>query len=174
MKYWWSYFIMCGKQVTVANFLAQSLLDFIALHHQSVLHTCSEMPLNFWLVWMCFNWNCYKSLREDEALMAHCHEVMDLNVFSNNFFSLSLSTAKPFTSKVKQMRLHKEDFDILKVIGRGAFGEVSVHLVLRFWWMTGSEFPYYIAVSLKWWAVTQKYSKFFFLHWTILVLCWLP
>lgn len=36
-----------------------------------------------------------------------------------------LSAAKPFTSKVKQMRLHKEDFEILKVIGRGAFGEVS-------------------------------------------------
>ncbi|KFQ08661.1 Serine/threonine-protein kinase MRCK alpha, partial [Haliaeetus albicilla] len=34
--------------------------------------------------------------------------------------------AKPFTSKVKQMRLHKEDFEILKVIGRGAFGEVAV------------------------------------------------
>lgn len=39
-----------------------------------------------------------------------------------------LSTAKPFTSKVKQMRLHKEDFEILKVIGRGAFGEV-MHLL---------------------------------------------
>lgn len=36
-----------------------------------------------------------------------------------------LDWAKPFTSKVKQMRLHKEDFEILKVIGRGAFGEVS-------------------------------------------------
>ena len=35
-----------------------------------------------------------------------------------------LSAAKPFTSKVKQMRLHKEDFEMLKVIGRGAFGEV--------------------------------------------------
>ncbi|XP_016146097.1 serine/threonine-protein kinase MRCK alpha-like [Sinocyclocheilus grahami] len=34
-----------------------------------------------------------------------------------------LDWAKPFTSKVKQMRLHKEDFEILKVIGRGAFGE---------------------------------------------------
>ncbi|KAJ0027029.1 hypothetical protein NQD34_018029 [Periophthalmus magnuspinnatus] len=34
--------------------------------------------------------------------------------------------SKPFTSKVKQMRLHKEDFEILKVIGRGAFGEVAV------------------------------------------------
>uniref|UniRef100_F7FRV9 Serine/threonine-protein kinase MRCK alpha n=1 Tax=Monodelphis domestica TaxID=13616 RepID=F7FRV9_MONDO len=35
-------------------------------------------------------------------------------------------STKPFTSKVKQMRLHKEDFEILKVIGRGAFGEVAV------------------------------------------------
>ncbi|XP_028996108.1 serine/threonine-protein kinase MRCK alpha isoform X3 [Betta splendens] len=37
-----------------------------------------------------------------------------------------LDWAKTFTSKVKQMRLHKEDFEILKVIGRGAFGEVAV------------------------------------------------
>ncbi|XP_078255050.1 serine/threonine-protein kinase MRCK alpha-like isoform X1 [Rhinoraja longicauda] len=37
-----------------------------------------------------------------------------------------LEWAKPFTIKVKQMRLHKEDFEILKVIGRGAFGEVAV------------------------------------------------
>uniref|UniRef100_A0A8C3B337 Serine/threonine-protein kinase MRCK alpha n=1 Tax=Cyclopterus lumpus TaxID=8103 RepID=A0A8C3B337_CYCLU len=36
-----------------------------------------------------------------------------------------LEWAKPFTSKVKQMRLHKEDFEILKVIGRGAFGETA-------------------------------------------------
>ncbi|XP_069911744.1 serine/threonine-protein kinase MRCK alpha isoform X18 [Oryctolagus cuniculus] len=42
-----------------------------------------------------------------------------------SFSSLSL-LAKPFTSKVKQMRLHREDFEILKVIGRGAFGEVAV------------------------------------------------
>ncbi|XP_063049342.1 serine/threonine-protein kinase MRCK alpha-like [Engraulis encrasicolus] len=37
-----------------------------------------------------------------------------------------LEWAKPFASKVKQMRLHKEDFEILKIIGRGAFGEVAV------------------------------------------------
>ncbi|XP_072555117.1 serine/threonine-protein kinase MRCK alpha-like isoform X11 [Paramormyrops kingsleyae] len=37
-----------------------------------------------------------------------------------------LDWAKPFTSKVKQMRLHRDDFEILKVIGRGAFGEVAV------------------------------------------------
>lgn len=37
-----------------------------------------------------------------------------------------LSSAEPFASKVKQMRLKREDFEILKVIGRGAFGEVSL------------------------------------------------
>nr|XP_039247827.1 serine/threonine-protein kinase MRCK alpha-like isoform X1 [Styela clava] len=34
--------------------------------------------------------------------------------------------AKPFTSRIKETRLHKDDFDFLKVIGRGAFGEVAV------------------------------------------------
>lgn len=51
---------------------------------------------------------------------------MRMYLFSNNSVLSPLSSsAKPFTSKVKQMRLHREDFEILKVIGRGAFGEVS-------------------------------------------------
>ncbi|XP_047429672.1 serine/threonine-protein kinase MRCK beta [Mugil cephalus] len=33
---------------------------------------------------------------------------------------------KPFTTRVKDMRLHRDDFEMLKVIGRGAFGEVAV------------------------------------------------
>ena len=33
---------------------------------------------------------------------------------------------KPVTNKIKSLRLCKEDFEILKVIGRGAFGEVCV------------------------------------------------
>uniref|UniRef100_UPI00398E446D serine/threonine-protein kinase MRCK alpha-like n=1 Tax=Pristiophorus japonicus TaxID=55135 RepID=UPI00398E446D len=37
-----------------------------------------------------------------------------------------LQWVSPFASKVKEMRLHREDFEILKVIGRGAFGEVAV------------------------------------------------
>lgn len=48
--------------------------------------------------------------------------------FFNAFCPHFVFTAKPFTSKVKQMRLHKEDFEILKVIGRGAFGEVCILL----------------------------------------------
>ncbi|XP_072218144.1 serine/threonine-protein kinase MRCK beta isoform X2 [Leuresthes tenuis] len=37
-----------------------------------------------------------------------------------------LEWVKPFTTTVKDMRLHRDDFEMLKVIGRGAFGEVAV------------------------------------------------
>jgi len=37
-----------------------------------------------------------------------------------------IELVKPVTSRVKSLRLCKEDFEILKVIGRGAFGEVCV------------------------------------------------
>ncbi|XP_060032133.1 serine/threonine-protein kinase MRCK gamma isoform X3 [Erinaceus europaeus] len=37
-----------------------------------------------------------------------------------------LSWASPLVTKVKELRLQREDFEILKVIGRGAFGEVAV------------------------------------------------
>ncbi|KAM9354610.1 serine/threonine-protein kinase MRCK beta isoform 2-T2 [Pholidichthys leucotaenia] len=37
-----------------------------------------------------------------------------------------LDWVKPFTTTVKDMRLHRDDFEMLKVIGRGAFGEVAV------------------------------------------------
>lgn len=38
------------------------------------------------------------------------------------FFSL----VKPVATSVKSLRLTREDFEIIKVIGRGAFGEVCV------------------------------------------------
>ncbi|XP_036284905.1 serine/threonine-protein kinase MRCK beta isoform X4 [Pipistrellus kuhlii] len=37
-----------------------------------------------------------------------------------------LEWAKPFTQLVREMQLRREDFEIIKVIGRGAFGEVAV------------------------------------------------
>ncbi|XP_068454881.1 serine/threonine-protein kinase MRCK beta isoform X2 [Clinocottus analis] len=37
-----------------------------------------------------------------------------------------LDWVRPFTTTVKDMRLHRDDFEMLKVIGRGAFGEVAV------------------------------------------------
>ena len=37
-----------------------------------------------------------------------------------------LEYAKPVFVKIKEFRLRKEDFEPLKIIGRGAFGEVAV------------------------------------------------
>uniref|UniRef100_A0A8B9PRL3 Serine/threonine-protein kinase MRCK beta n=1 Tax=Apteryx owenii TaxID=8824 RepID=A0A8B9PRL3_APTOW len=36
-----------------------------------------------------------------------------------------LEWARPFTKLVKEMQLHRDDFEIIKVIGRGAFGETA-------------------------------------------------
>ena len=43
-----------------------------------------------------------------------------------HFLTILPVSVKPVTSRVKSLRLCKEDFEILKVIGRGAFGEVCV------------------------------------------------
>ncbi|XP_075795285.1 serine/threonine-protein kinase MRCK gamma isoform X2 [Pelodiscus sinensis] len=55
-----------------------------------------------------------------------------------------LEWATPLVSKVKEMCLHREDFEILKVIGRGAFGEVAV-VRLR-----NSEKVYAMKILHKW------------------------
>ena len=54
-------------------------------------------------------------------------------MISRNFCFLKNTTiiliffpVKPVASRVKDLRLCKDDFEILKVIGRGAFGEVCV------------------------------------------------
>ncbi|KAF1585132.1 Serine/threonine-protein kinase MRCK beta, partial [Eudyptes moseleyi] len=44
----------------------------------------------------------------------------------DRYVSDFLEWAKPFTKLVKEMQLHRDDFEIIKVIGRGAFGEVAV------------------------------------------------
>lgn len=38
----------------------------------------------------------------------------------------TIISAKPFVQIVRKLRLSRDDFDILKIIGRGAFGEVCV------------------------------------------------
>ena len=44
----------------------------------------------------------------------------------NTTIILIFFPVKPVASRVKDLRLCKDDFEILKVIGRGAFGEVCV------------------------------------------------
>jgi hypothetical protein len=62
------------------------------------------------------------------------------NSATNNVVSfVDLFTARPVVSRVKQLRLQRNDFETLKIIGRGAFGEVSVQTAacrlasLAFW-----------------------------------------
>uniref|UniRef100_A0A670JVS9 non-specific serine/threonine protein kinase n=1 Tax=Podarcis muralis TaxID=64176 RepID=A0A670JVS9_PODMU len=51
---------------------------------------------------------------------------MDTPVKPGGAFLSLLLPASPFATKAKQLRLRRDDFEILKVIGRGAFGEVAV------------------------------------------------
>ncbi|XP_056151078.1 serine/threonine-protein kinase MRCK beta isoform X1 [Lampris incognitus] len=55
-----------------------------------------------------------------------------------------LEWVKPFTTAVKEMRLHRDDFEMLKVIGRGAFGEVAVVKMKR------TERVYAMKILNKW------------------------
>lgn len=83
--------------------------------------------------WILIMHNCstLRILRSSNILYENRHSLQYLptlrTISSPQNANLSFSpAAKPFTSMVKQLRLHKEDFEILKVIGRGAFGEVSL------------------------------------------------
>ncbi len=51
---------------------------------------------------------------------------------------------KPIVNKIRDLRLKKNDFDILKVIGRGAFGEVA------FVRMKNTENIYAMKILNKW------------------------
>ncbi|XP_074852559.1 serine/threonine-protein kinase MRCK beta isoform X2 [Carettochelys insculpta] len=58
------------------------------------------------------------------GLYAECSR--DSPLRRDRYVSDFLEWAKPFTQLVKEMQLHRDDFEIIKVIGRGAFGEVAV------------------------------------------------
>ncbi|KYO34461.1 serine/threonine-protein kinase MRCK alpha-like [Alligator mississippiensis] len=55
-----------------------------------------------------------------------------------------MSEATPFVEQVKELQLSRDDFEILKVIGRGAYGEVAV-VRLR-----GSDRVYAMKILHKW------------------------
>ena len=59
------------------------------------------------------------------VVKSYTREIMKYDPASHESF-IFIFTVKPVTSKIKSLRLCKEDFEILKVIGRGAFGEVCV------------------------------------------------
>ncbi|XP_053305389.1 serine/threonine-protein kinase MRCK gamma [Spea bombifrons] len=61
-----------------------------------------------------------------DVLVCLCQECNTAPLRRDKNVTEFLAWAEPFATKVKQMRLKREDFEIVKVIGRGAFGEVAV------------------------------------------------
>ncbi|KAM6160906.1 serine/threonine-protein kinase MRCK gamma [Erethizon dorsatum] len=61
-----------------------------------------------------------------DLLLGLHHELSSAPLRRERNVAQFLSWATPFVTKVKELRLQRDDFEILKVIGRGAFGEVAV------------------------------------------------
>ena len=47
------------------------------------------------------------------------------STFQNEFMIVKF-LVKPLANRVKELRLSRDDFDMLNLIGKGAFGEVSL------------------------------------------------
>ncbi|XP_004683417.1 PREDICTED: LOW QUALITY PROTEIN: serine/threonine-protein kinase MRCK gamma [Condylura cristata] len=61
-----------------------------------------------------------------DLLLGLHHELSSAPLRRERNVAQFLNWAGPFVTKVKELRLQRDDFEILKVIGRGAFGEVAV------------------------------------------------
>ncbi|XP_045631427.1 serine/threonine-protein kinase MRCK gamma isoform X1 [Ursus americanus] len=61
-----------------------------------------------------------------DLLLGLHHELSSAPLRRERNVAQFLSWASPLVAKVKELRLQRDDFEILKVIGRGAFGEVAV------------------------------------------------
>ncbi|KAM9763415.1 serine/threonine-protein kinase MRCK gamma isoform 5-T5 [Dama dama] len=61
-----------------------------------------------------------------DLLLGLHHELSSAPLRRERNVAQFLSWVGPFVAKVKELRLQRDDFEILKVIGRGAFGEVAV------------------------------------------------
>ncbi|XP_044291355.1 myotonin-protein kinase isoform X5 [Varanus komodoensis] len=61
-----------------------------------------------------------------DLLLCVEHELRASPLAQEKHIAEFLRWAEPVTSRLKELRLQREDFEILKVIGRGAFSEVAV------------------------------------------------
>ena len=57
---------------------------------------------------------------------SYIHKIIYFTERKIDKYSFIFLIVKPVVNRVKALRLCKDDFEILKVIGRGAFGEVCV------------------------------------------------
>lgn len=60
-----------------------------------------------------------------DALLVLYDECLSLAPRREKHINSFLDYVKQYVEKIKQLRLTRNDFDIIKVIGRGAFGEVA-------------------------------------------------
>ncbi|KAL3874670.1 hypothetical protein ACJMK2_037651 [Sinanodonta woodiana] len=64
-----------------------------------------------------------------EQLQEKNHEQINIQNFGSHAATVSLKISlklKPIVQKIKQYRLSRDDFETIRIIGRGAFGEVAV------------------------------------------------
>merc|ERR1712226_665065 len=69
---------------------------------------------------------CFSTETLLDILMVLYNECCNSSLRKEKTVSEFIELVKPVASRVKDLRLCKDDFEILKVIGRGAFGEVCV------------------------------------------------
>ena len=60
-----------------------------------------------------------------DALIVLYDECINSSLRRDKTISNFVDYSKPVVERLKELRLNKNDFEILKVIGRGAFGEVA-------------------------------------------------
>jgi hypothetical protein len=65
---------------------------------------------------------CSSTLRRERAIA----EFVDFGKCGYKLIITFRTLAKPVVSQVKALRLSRDDFEVLKIIGRGSFGEVAV------------------------------------------------
>ncbi|XP_075771203.1 myotonin-protein kinase, partial [Pelodiscus sinensis] len=61
-----------------------------------------------------------------DLLVCVCHELGTSPLAREKHIAEFLRWAEPVTARLKELQLQRDDFEILKVIGRGAFSEVAV------------------------------------------------
>ncbi|XP_063287794.1 myotonin-protein kinase isoform X4 [Pelobates fuscus] len=62
-----------------------------------------------------------------DLMLCVCHELVTSPLAHETHISEFLSWANPLSLRIRERRMKRTDFDILKVIGRGAFSEVACY-----------------------------------------------
>ncbi|XP_069799641.1 myotonin-protein kinase isoform X1 [Dendropsophus ebraccatus] len=61
-----------------------------------------------------------------DLMLCVCHELVTSPLVSETHIADFLHWAEPLVQNIREQRMKRSDFDIIKVIGRGAFSEVAV------------------------------------------------